>query len=151
MLQAGRPRVRFPRRSLDFCNLPNPSSCNMALESTQPLSEMSNRKIPGGGSRRCGSLDLSHPYGSLRPVTGPALIKPYWMTYHSLTTLQTMRTLHDGALANSSCDVIRYIDSHCLDLCAGRNGPVIWPTRSPDLISSYFYLWRHLKTIAYAQ
>jgi hypothetical protein len=43
MLQAGRSRVQFPMRSLDFFNWPNPSSCTMALESTQPLPEMSNR------------------------------------------------------------------------------------------------------------
>jgi hypothetical protein len=33
---------------VDFFNLPNPSSRNMALESTQPLTEMSTRNIPGG-------------------------------------------------------------------------------------------------------
>jgi hypothetical protein len=48
MLQAGRPRVRFSMRSLSFFNLPNPSSHNMALGLTQPLTEISTRKIPGG-------------------------------------------------------------------------------------------------------
>jgi hypothetical protein len=41
-------RVRFSMRSLTFFNLPNPSSRNMALGSTRPLTEMSTRKIPGG-------------------------------------------------------------------------------------------------------
>jgi hypothetical protein len=31
-----------------FFNWPNPSSRTMALGSTQPLTEMSTRKIPGG-------------------------------------------------------------------------------------------------------
>jgi hypothetical protein len=53
MLQAGRLRVQFTIRSLDFFNLPNPSSRTIALGSTQPLTEMSTRKIRGGvkGSR----------------------------------------------------------------------------------------------------
>jgi hypothetical protein len=32
----------------NFFNLPNPSSSTMALGSTQPLTEMSNRNLPGG-------------------------------------------------------------------------------------------------------
>jgi hypothetical protein len=47
MLQAGRSRFRFLMRSLDFFYLPNPSSRTMALGSTQPLTEMSTRNIPG--------------------------------------------------------------------------------------------------------
>jgi hypothetical protein len=34
---------------VDCFNLPNLSSCTMALGSTQPLTEMSTRNIPGGG------------------------------------------------------------------------------------------------------
>jgi hypothetical protein len=34
-----------------FFNLPNPSSRTMALGSTQPLTEMSTRDLPGGKGR----------------------------------------------------------------------------------------------------
>jgi hypothetical protein len=33
---------------VDFFNLPNPSSCIMALRLTQPLTETSTRNLPGG-------------------------------------------------------------------------------------------------------
>jgi hypothetical protein len=63
---------------VDFFNLPNPSSRTMALGSTQPLTDMSTRNLPGGKKwpahradnlaaicepnvSICGSLNLSQP------------------------------------------------------------------------------------------
>jgi hypothetical protein len=65
ILQAGRSRDGFAMRSLYFFNWPNPSSRNMTLGSTGPLTEMSTRltTLPPSVcrlSRRCGSIHLSH-------------------------------------------------------------------------------------------
>jgi hypothetical protein len=47
MLQGGRSLV-LVLDEVDFFNLPNPSSRTVALGSTQPLTEMSTRSLPGG-------------------------------------------------------------------------------------------------------
>jgi hypothetical protein len=52
MLQAGRLRVRFSMRLLT-----NPSSRTMVLRSTQSLTEMSTRNLPGGKRRPASEAD----------------------------------------------------------------------------------------------
>jgi hypothetical protein len=47
MLQAGKSRDRVPMRWIFFI-LPNPSSRTMALVSTQPVTEIIIRNLPGG-------------------------------------------------------------------------------------------------------
>jgi hypothetical protein len=56
MLKARMTRVRFPIRLSNF-SVDNPSSRTMALESTQPLTEVSTRNLPGDKRRRAHVAD----------------------------------------------------------------------------------------------
>jgi hypothetical protein len=51
MLQAGGSPIQVEDEVDFFFNLPNPSSRTMALGSTQPLTKMSTRNLPGGEMR----------------------------------------------------------------------------------------------------
>ena len=31
----------------------------------------------------------------------------------------------------------------------GRNGPVVWPPKSPDLTPCYFFLWGYMKSLVF--
>jgi hypothetical protein len=57
MLQDGRFAVSIPDEAIGFCNRPNPSSSIMALGSTQPLTEISTRNLPGGKGRPARKAD----------------------------------------------------------------------------------------------
>jgi hypothetical protein len=52
-----RSHVRYLMKSWDFFNWPNPSSRTMALGSTQPLTEMNTRNLPGCKERMVHKAD----------------------------------------------------------------------------------------------
>jgi hypothetical protein len=57
--------------------------------------------------------------------------------------------INDGAPAHFTRSIKQFLDSHYLDRWTGRNGPVLWPPRSPDLTPAHFYVWCHLKGTVY--
>jgi hypothetical protein len=98
----------------------------MAMGSTQPLTEMSTRNLPVGVkggrlvrlktsppflrrlSRKCGSLDVSQPYGPPRPVTGIAL--PYYMIYPVLH-LRSVRPKYSSPHFVLNCLVYQQLET----------------------------------------
>jgi hypothetical protein len=113
MLQVGRLWVWVPMKSLDFFDQPNPSIQTMAVESIQPLTEMSTRNLPGVEGSRCVRLTTSQTsvswlsrkiwepqhltaLGPWRPVTGIAL--PFIQSRHCT---MKQRTAHSNMICTT--------------------------------------------------
>ena len=56
---------------------------------------------------------------------------------------------HDGALPHYTRHVREYLNESFPNCWLGRDGPVAWPPRSPDLTPLDYYLWGHRKTLMY--
>lgn len=56
---------------------------------------------------------------------------------------------HDGAPAHSSRVVVECLNDAFPDSWIGRNGPILWPPRSPDMSPLDFFFWGHLKSKLY--
>ena len=56
----------------------------------------------------------------------------------------------DGAPAHYGRIVQEWLNHNYPHRWIGRNGPIAWPPRSPDLTPLDFYLWGHLKDLVYS-
>lgn len=83
-------------------------------------------------------------YGTFLRETLPLLLQDV-----PLDVRRRMWFQHDGAPAHSSRIARQYLNERFGDRWIGRNGPVPWPPRSPDLTPLDFYLWGHMKSLVY--
>uniref|UniRef100_V5GU21 Transposable element Tc3 transposase n=1 Tax=Anoplophora glabripennis TaxID=217634 RepID=V5GU21_ANOGL len=62
---------------------------------------------------------------------------------------QNMWLLQDGAPPHFRRDVREFLDNTFPNRWIGRNGPVAWPPRSPDLTPCDFFLWGYMKNLVF--
>ena len=74
---------------------------------------------------------------------------PLLMVDVPLHDRQVLIFQHDGAPAHFAPPVKTWLDENYRDRWIGRNGPIRWPPRSPDLTPLDFYLWGRLKSLVY--
>jgi hypothetical protein len=67
MVQAGRSRVRFPMRLLEY------QEFSWCVKSGRSVRITPHRHMSADCLKKCGNLDVSQPYGPPQPVTGIAL------------------------------------------------------------------------------
>jgi hypothetical protein len=82
-------------------------------------------------------------------LIGPHVLPPYLnFLQNELSVLlddvplqvrRDMWYLHDGAPAHSARAVKNWLNANLENRWIGRNGPVLWPARSPDLNSRDFF------------
>ncbi|KAJ8948149.1 hypothetical protein NQ318_009237 [Aromia moschata] len=57
----------------------------------------------------------------------------------------------DGCAAHHAVTIRNWLNSEFNEHWIGRDGPILWPPRSPDLTILDFYLWGRLKQIVYRE
>lgn len=67
-----------------------------------------------------------------------------------MQTRLNMWLLQDGAPPHFSVVVRRYLNETFRNRWIGRNGPLPWAPRSPDINPMDFFFWGHLKALVYA-
>jgi hypothetical protein len=94
---------------VDFYNLPNSSSCTMALGSTQPLTEMSTRNLPGGvGGQRVSLTTLPPSLSRLSRENVGASTSHNPMGLHGLLQRQLLHTINMASLRRSKAHLFSY-------------------------------------------
>lgn len=68
-----------------------------------------------------------------------------------LRTRQRLVFQQDGAPPHSTNAVKDFLNATFRHPWIGRNGPIAWPPRSPDLTPMDFFLWGHLKDEVYSE
>lgn len=66
-----------------------------------------------------------------------------------LQQIRTMWWQQDGAPPHFARQVTEHLDEVYRGRWIGRNGPILWPPRSPDITPLDFFLWGYLKDIVY--
>lgn len=105
----------------------------------------------------CGILNnqLVGPYFYDGTLTGERYldflrnILPGLMENIPLDVRANMWIQQDGAPAHNANMVKNYLNDQFESKWIGTNGPVKWPPRSPDLTPLDFFLWGHIKDVAY--
>jgi hypothetical protein len=135
ILQAGRSRVRFPMRSFDFSfGIINPSTRAMALGSTQPLTEMSTRNLPGGKGRPARKANIF-----------TAICEPIFQP-RRLTTLWAFTACYRNSFTLPQCGLLKrraFGDQFCsLRLQLSHRRKRYRPKSSFLVLSRYWSWWR---------
>jgi hypothetical protein len=55
------------------------------------------------------------------------------------------------AMIQSSLKSREFLGDTCNDHWCGRDGPISWPTNSPDLKPPDFFVWGYVKSLVYGQ
>jgi len=66
-------------------------------------------------------------------------------------TVSRVIFMQDGAPPHFNCFVTDVLNERFPDAWIGRDGPIPWPPRSPDLSPLDFFLWRYIKNTVYAE
>lgn len=99
---------------------------------------------------------LIGPFVLPRRLTGPLYLHflqhnlPGLLEGLPLAIRRDMWFMHDGAPPHFSQVVRQHLNRNFENRWIGREGPVAWPPRSPDLNPLDFFLWGYLKALVYA-